>query len=79
MRRKLSKQAYGITFPLITDANGEKFGKSVAGAIWLDAERLAPYDYYQFWRNVDDADVEKLLGFFTLLPMDEVKRLPSGS
>ena len=74
-RRMLSKEVYGLTFPLIVNAQGQKFGKSVAGAVWLDEKKTSPYEYYQFWRNVDDADVEKLLGLFTFLPMDEVHRL----
>ncbi len=68
-------QAFGITFPLLTDASGRKFGKTVAGAVWLAAERTAPFEYYQFWRNTADADVARFLGLFTLLPMDEVRRL----
>ncbi len=74
-RRKLGKQAYGATFPLLMNSQGQKFGKSVAGAVWLDEKKTSVYDYYQFWRNVDDADVEKLLGFFTMLPIAEVKSL----
>lgn len=74
-RRLLLKPVEGMTFPLITNAQGQKFGKSVAGAVWIDENRTSVYDYYQFWRNVDDADVEKFLGLFTYLPMDEVKRL----
>ncbi|MFH1707865.1 MAG: tyrosine--tRNA ligase [Planctomycetota bacterium] len=74
-RRMLNRQGYGITFPLVTDAQGRKFGKSVAGAVWLDAARLAPFEYYQFWRNAEDADVAKLLALFTFLPMEEVRRL----
>lgn len=75
IRRKLSKPAYGLTFPLLTDSKGEKFGKSVSGAVWLDRERCSPYDFYQFWRNTDDADVEACLKMFTFLPVDEAKRL----
>ncbi len=75
IRRMSGKAAYGMTFPLLTNASGEKFGKSVAGAVWLDAEKTSPYDFYQFWRNTDDRDVEKFLGFFTFLPIEEVKRL----
>ena len=75
-RRKLGIQVYGITFPLIAASSGEKFGKSAGNAIWLDKDKTSPYDFYQYWRNVDDRDVEKYLGLFTLLPMDEVKRLP---
>ena len=58
-------------------SDGTKFGKTAGGAVWLDAERTAPFDYYQFWRNVDDADVTRLLSFFTSLPMEEVRRLGS--
>ena len=77
IRRITSNEAYGITFPLITDSNGQKFGKSVKGAIWLNAKKTSPYDYYQFFRNTMDNDVEKYLGYFTFLPMDEVKYLGS--
>lgn len=75
-RRMLGKQVYGMTFPLITTSGGEKFGKSAGNAVWLDGSKTSPYDFYQYWRNVDDRDVEKYLGLFTFLPMDEVKRLP---
>lgn len=75
IRRMAGKQAYGITFPLIVDSAGEKFGKSVKGAVWLDAEKTPPYDYYQFFRNTMDLDVERYLGLFTFLPMDEVREL----
>ena len=77
IRRMTGGTAYGMTFPLLTNASGEKFGKTVAGAVWLDPEKTSPYDFYQFWRNTDDRDVEKFLGLFTLLPMDEVRRLGS--
>ena len=75
-RRKIGKQLYGMTFPLITTSSGEKFGKSAGNAIWLDKNKTSPFDFYQYWRNVDDRDIEKYLGLFTLLPMDEVRRLP---
>jgi len=75
-RRMLGKQVYGITFPLITTSGGEKFGKSAGNAVWLDKKKTSVFDFYQYWRNVDDRDVEKYLGLFTLLPMEEVKRLP---
>jgi len=77
IRRMTGKQAYGITFPLITDASGQKFGKSVKGAIWLDPNKTPPYEYYQFFRNTMDEDVQRYLGYFTFLPMDEVRRLGS--
>jgi len=74
-RRLLNKQVYGITFPLITTSSGEKFGKSAGNAIWLDRRKTSSFEFYQYWRNVDDRDVERYLGLFTLLPMDEVRRL----
>ncbi len=74
-RRKLGKQVYGMTFPLITASGGEKFGKSAGNAIWLDGKKTSPYEFYQYWRNIDDRDVENYLGIFTFLPMEEVKRL----
>ena len=75
-RRMLQRQGYGATFPLLMNPNGEKFGKSAKGtSVWLDPKRTSPYEFYQFWRNVEDSEVEKLLGLFTLLPMDEVHRL----
>ena len=74
-RRMLGEEVFGATFPLLLKSDGEKFGKTASGAVWLDRARTSPYDYYQYWRNVDDGDVEKLLAFFTMLPMDEVRRL----
>lgn len=74
-RRMISKEVYGLTFPLIVNSQGQKFGKSVAGAVWLDEAKTSPFEYYQFWRNVEDSEVEKLLGLFTFLPMDEVHLL----
>jgi tyrosyl-tRNA synthetase len=74
-RRMAQKEVYGITFPLITNSSGEKFGKSVKGAVWLDGKKTSPYEYYQFFRNTMDADVERYLGYFTFLPMDEIKSL----
>ncbi len=75
IRRKESKPAYGLTFTLLTTSDGRKMGKTVAGALWLDAEKTSPYDFYQYWRNIDDADVEKCLSLLTFMPMDEVRRL----
>jgi tyrosyl-tRNA synthetase len=75
VRRKLGQEVYGATFPLLLKSNGEKFGKSAGGAVWLDPKRTSPFEYYQFWRNADDADVRKLLCFFTALPVDEIDRL----
>lgn len=68
-------QAFGLTTPLITTASGAKMGKTARGAVWLNAERVSPYDYWQFWRNAEDADVGRFLALFTELPMDEVRRL----
>ena len=75
VRRMLGAESFGATFPLLLKSDGQKFGKTASGAVWLDRERTSPFDYYQFWRNVDDADVGRLMGFFTGLPMDEVRRL----
>ncbi|MBU1384047.1 MAG: tyrosine--tRNA ligase [Alphaproteobacteria bacterium] len=75
VRRVDQKAAFGLTTPLLTTASGGKMGKTAQGAVWLNAEQLSPYDYWQFWRNVDDADVGKFLRLFTDLPLDEVARL----
>jgi tyrosyl-tRNA synthetase len=75
IRRMEGKQAFGITFPLLETAVGQKMGKTASGALWLDAEKTSPYEFYQYWINVDDRDVKRFLAFFTLLPMDEVNRL----
>jgi tyrosyl-tRNA synthetase len=77
IRRKEGKSAYGMTFTLLTTSEGKKMGKTEKGAVWLDAEKTSPYDFYQYWRNVGDADVEKCLSLLTFLPMDEVRRLSS--
>ncbi|MEE1363111.1 MAG: tyrosine--tRNA ligase [Selenomonadaceae bacterium] len=74
-RRKTGDTVYGLTFTLLTKSDGKKMGKTAGGALWLDAEKTSPYDFYQYWRNVDDADVEKCLAMLTFLPMDEVRRL----
>jgi tyrosyl-tRNA synthetase len=74
-RRTADADLAGLTFPLVTKSDGGKFGKSEKGNIWLSAERTPVYEFFQFWRNVSDADVAKFLGFFTTLPMDEVKTL----
>jgi tyrosyl-tRNA synthetase len=75
IRRKESKPAYGLTFTLLTTSDGRKMGKTEKGALWLDPEKTSPYDFYQYWRNIDDADVAKCLALLTFLPMDEVRRL----
>lgn len=75
IRRKEQQPAFALTFKLLLTHDGRKMGKTEAGALWLDPNRVSPYDFYQYWRNVDDADVEKCLGLLTFLPMDEVRRL----
>ncbi len=75
VRRVDQKAAFGLTTPLLTTASGGKMGKTAQGAVWLNAEQLSPYDYWQFWRNVDDADVGRFLRLFTDLPLDEIARL----
>lgn len=74
-RRVDSTQVYGLTTPLVTTADGGKMGKTEKGAIWLNADQLGPYDYWQFWRNAQDADVGRFLRRFTDLPLDEIERL----
>lgn len=74
-RRIDGKELFGLTAPLITTASGAKMGKTAAGAVWLNAERLSPYDYWQFWRNTEDGDVGRFLKLFTDLPLAEITRL----
>src|SRR4051794_25028891 len=74
-RRVDGTELFGVTTPLITTADGAKMGKTAAGAVWLDEALLSPYDYWQFWRNSQDADVGRFLRLFTDLPLDEIKRL----
>jgi len=75
IRRIEGKNAFSMTFPLITTALGHKMGKTEKGTVWLDAELTSPYDYYQFWINTDDADLERFLALFTFLPMDEIRQV----
>ena len=75
IRRLEREQAYGLTCPLAVTAGGRKMGKTERGAVWLDPARTSPYDFFQYWRSVDDADVPMLLSTYTLLPMEEVRRL----
>ena len=75
IKRHSNKQAYGLTTPLITLASGAKMGKTESGAVWLDKKFLAPYDYWQFWRNIDDRDVLKFLKIFTDLSVDEIENI----
>jgi tyrosyl-tRNA synthetase len=74
-RKKMSKTVYGLTLPLITNADGSKFGKTVAGAVWLDPKRTSVYRFYQFWINTDDRDVIRYLKYFTFLSREEVEAL----
>jgi tyrosyl-tRNA synthetase len=75
IRRVNQGAAFGITFPLITTSGGEKMGKTAMGAVWLDAEKTSPYDYFQYWINTDDRDVSRFLALFTFLPMDEIREI----
>ena len=75
IRRKLQKEAYGLTSPLITLASGAKMGKTEKGAIWLNEDKLSPYDYWQFWRNTDDRDVKRFLNFFTEIQPKELNEI----
>ncbi len=75
IRRIEGEQVHAVTFPLLTTATGAKMGKTAGGAVWLDAQRTSPYEFYQYWINVDDRDVPKFLAYFTFLPMTEVRQL----
>ena len=72
-RKKDQKQVYGMTFTLLTNSEGKKMGKTANGAVWLSAEKTSPYEFYQYWRNVDDGDVCKCLKLLTFIPMDEIR------
>ncbi len=72
IRRKEQKPAYGLTFTLLTNSEGKKMGKTAKGAVWLDPEKTSPFEFYQYWRNVDDADVIKCMKLLTFLPMEEI-------
>ncbi len=75
IRRKEQKPAFGLTFKLLTTSEGVKMGKTMKGAVWLDPNKTTPYEFYQYWRNIEDVKVEECLGLLTFLPMDEVRRL----
>lgn len=79
IRRVEGAEAFAMTVPLLTTASGAKMGKTAEGAVWLDADLMAPYDYYQFWVNVEDADVSRFLRLYTFLPLDEIKALTRHS
>lgn len=74
-RKKDGKQVYGMTFTLLTNSEGKKMGKTQSGAVWLDPEKVSPYDFYQYWVNVQDADVIKCLKLLTFIPMDEIREM----
>ena len=75
IRRMEGKNAFSMTFPLITTSSGHKMGKTEKGTVWLDGTLTSPYDYYQYWVNTEDADVERFLGLFTFLPMEEIRKV----
>ncbi|NLG04237.1 MAG: tyrosine--tRNA ligase [Clostridia bacterium] len=75
IRKKEQKPAFGLTFKLLTTSEGIKMGKTMKGAVWLDPQKTSPYEFYQYWRNIEDVKVEECLGLLTFLPMDEVRRL----
>jgi len=75
IRREHAAVAHGLTFPLVTTASGAKMGKTAAGAVWLDPARTSPFDFYQYWINLDDRDIGRMLRLFTLLPIDEIEAL----
>ncbi len=79
IRRVKGGKAYGLTFPLIVSSTGEKMGKTAKGAVWLDARRTSPYEYFQYWINTSDEDVERFLALFTFLPLEQVRDLTRKS
>ena len=74
IRKKTGKEAYGMTFQLLTNSEGKKMGKTEKGAVWLDPEKTSPYDFFQYWRNIPDADVIKCLKMLTFMPLEEIKQ-----
>ena len=77
IRRKLGKDAYALTITLLCDSNGNKMGKTAGNAVWLDPEKTSPYDFFQYWRNVGDADVLKCIKMLTFLPLEEIEKMES--
>ena len=75
IRKKTGKDAFALTIPLLTNSEGKKMGKSAKGALWLDKEKTSPYEFFQYWRNVDDADVDKCLKMITFLPIEEIEEM----
>ena len=78
IRKKLGKDAHAMTITLLTDSQGKKMGKTAGNAVWLDPNKTSPFDFYQYWRNVDDADVLKCIRMLTFLPMDEIRAMSDG-
>ena len=79
IRRKEREAAFAMTFTLLMNSAGEKMGKTAKGAVWLDAKKTSPYEFYQYWRNVEDADVEKILKLLTFMPLEEIKKVMAGN
>ena len=77
IRKKLGKDAHAMTITLLTDSQGRKMGKTAGNAVWLDPDKTSPYEFYQYWRNVDDADVLKCIRMLTFLPMEEIRKMDS--
>lgn len=77
IRRKLGKDAHAMTITLLTDSQGKKMGKTAGNAVWLDANKTTPYEFYQYWRNVDDADVLKCIRMLTFIPIEEIQKMDS--
>ena len=75
IRRKLGKDAHAMTITLLTDSNGNKMGKTAGNAVWLDPEKTSPYDFYQYWRNIGDADVDKCIKMLTFLPLEQIREI----
>ena len=79
IRKKTAKDAYALTIPLLTNSEGKKMGKSAKGALWLDKEKTSPYEFFQYWRNVDDADVNKCLKMITFIPIEQIEEMEKWS
>ena len=75
IRKKTAKDAYALTIPLLTNSEGKKMGKTVSGALWLDDNKTSPYEFFQYWRNIDDADVDKCLKMITFIPIEEIEQM----
>ena len=75
IRRKEGKDAFAMTFPLLTNSEGKKMGKTASGAVWLSADKTSPYDFYQYWRNVEDSEVRKCMKLLTFMPLDEIEEM----